>query len=265
MLACGGGRARALIIYLLAEINVARSNIDFAALERRPPGDVRRWAQRHCKSEGIAALENAIVDQSRLIILVTSFAPHYIGLLTPAFAGLGVTPVAIVQPRVAVEALQALGFYEKLAQAIGRPITTILADNPFALVQSMKALASGAVVAMRIDSLPVRTNSFLVSSLFGKPSAFPASILQMAARAEAVLLPLFVLRSGRSFVSRFGDPVTVGHEAGNKELVDAAAAINSQIQQALLDAPTSYSSWYALYEKMRLAEEVLVQMKDPVA
>lgn len=250
-------RARASIIYARSEIATARSSLDFAALEARSPADMADWAQAHCEAENTDQLRSALEDGSPLVLLVTSFAPHYFGLITPELVRLAGRRVAILQPRQALEPLHEIGFYERLSAASGQPIDTIVADSPAALLQSIRALASGSIVALRIDSIPTQTGNFLLSRMFGRPAAFPASILHMGRSKGAVFLPLFVLRRKRGFATSFGAPVKLGPRPSNVELIDAATAIDGQIESRLKSNASSYSAWYSVYEKLRLAKELI--------
>lgn len=259
-LALREGLMETLRIMFSGELNTARSHIEFAEFEKIPLDDLSLWAEQHISSQELSNLNDALQENQAVILLSTSFAAHYYGIMTPTDIDSSVDRIIILQPSLALKPLQEIGFYEKLQAASGRRIDTIPADSPYSLLKAVKLLRKGGIAVARFDSLPTETNSFVLTEMFGLPSAFPSSLLRMAQMANAAILPIFIYRAGGKFVTRFGSHVDVPVGASGSELQLAAMAITSQVEHEIAERPSEYTGWAGYFDKYRLGRELRAEL-----
>ncbi len=250
------GSIRATGVLLAGEINTVRSHIEFASFEALEDGALRGWVANHTAVEQIHALTRAMKSHGSVLILTTSFASHYYGLVSPEIRGCGVSNIVVLQPSTALQPLQAIDFYGRLERAGSGSIETIPADSPYSLMKAIKAIKRGGAGVARFDSLPTETANFLLTSMLGVEVAFPVSLLRMAQLARVPILPLFVFRRAGRFVTKFGQPVAVHPDASSEEFSSIAASVSRQVEQEMLARPGEYTAWHGFYEKVRTAREI---------
>jgi len=263
--ALGIGRISSYRVLFGGEINLARSDMDFADFEKISPENLRSWAQRHVSVRDLANFASALERHPSLILLSTSFAAHYYGLVAQQTTHLPIERIIVLQPNEALRPLQEIGFYDKIRVASGRRIETIAADSPYAMLKAIKLLRKGGVAVARFDSLPTETNSFLLAKMFGVETAFPSNLLRMAQMTKAAILPIFIYREDGAFVTRIGKPVSVSPTAGGAELQAAATAISEQVEEEIALRPAEYTAWPGYHDKVRLAREIRLELRDELA
>ena len=114
-----------------------------------------------------------------------------------------------------------------------------------------------SVAIARFDSLPTETNSYVISKMFGQNVAFPFSLIKLAQLSDAVIIPVFVIRQGKLFITKFGEPVEIPTKAGPNGYVQIAANIGMQVENEIIANAQMYTSWNGIYEKMRMAHELI--------
>ncbi len=119
-----------------------------------------------------------------------------------------------------------------------------------------RALNRGAIVAVRIDSMPVKTNTYLISDLFNRPSVFPANVVSVAQRFDALVVFAVTGQVGGKVETRIFELPQAGEDAQGR-LASLAESMNGHLQNEVLRQPHFYTSWYALYEKDMLAREAI--------
>lgn len=234
----------------------SKYDLEFASLERKSTEATREWADAYTTLENENFLAERLKQRRPVILVLASFSLHYFGLLAVRRLAALCEKITIAQPSEALGPLASLGFYAKLSKAIGITIHGVPSDRPTAMVAIGKALKRGGVVAMRVDGLPARTSSFSLSSLLGRPAMFPMSILLLARRYEADVIPFFVHCTAGRYVTTVGTPVEVRASASDTDISCAALKLDEQIGQAIRLKPGEYSGWLSVHAKWRLAEEV---------
>lgn len=252
---------RAWQLFWGTQCQSVQSLIDFSHLNGLLPDDVRRFARNKAHFRNIEVLEASVSGQRPVILLLASFSLHYLGLVTESSTKLVDTvAVKVVQPSAALLPLNEMGFYEKLSAASSRVISGIYADHAAVAVHVGRALKKREIVAMRIDSLPVKTASYVIADFMGNQATFPLSVLELAAKFGADLIPFFVQKDGNGFVTSFGEPVRLNATPGNSDYTNAANQIYAQMAERILAAPDAYLAWHAVHEKWRMATELQVAM-----
>ncbi|RSU78949.1 hypothetical protein BRX37_03450 [Sphingomonas sp. S-NIH.Pt3_0716] len=250
---------KTILTLLNAEINTARAHIEFAEFEAIPKHELVSWVANHTLIENIEALEESLEQRKSTLILSTSFASHYYGLVSPSTSPRihKIAPkIVVLQPSIALEPLNAIGFYDRLETAGAVPIETIPADSPYSMIKAIKSMKRGGLGVARFDSLPTETGNFLLTEMFGMEVAFPASLLRMAQLSDAAILPLFIFRRGGKFVTRFGSPVLLTPDATTEHLTLAANSLSKQVEEEIRKRPNEYTAWHGFYEKVRIAREI---------
>ena len=255
-LACGVNRPRAMWILFLTLVHNAENAIYFAALERLSDEALAAWAERHKELRNIEVLNQSKAN-GPVILLLVSFSLHYFGPMQPLHRSRGdAAAIRVVQPSAALTPLNRIGYYERLSRVFGRSIEGIFADSPTVAIHVVRAANRGAVVAMRVDSLPTQTLQFVETKLCGRPSMFPLSILQLAAHLGADLIPFSVVRRNGRFVTELHQPVRLPRGASPDDYMQAAAVLDEQTGALLRAHPEQYTAWPAVLEKWRMAAEV---------
>ncbi|WP_444915994.1 LpxL/LpxP family acyltransferase [Microbulbifer sp. TRSA007] len=257
---CSAGKKESSIIFLSSLIAGAKAQIELAWILQQKNEKIREWASKHITYEGTEHINRSLEKNKPVILLLTSFSLHYHGLLAPERLKIGDRQISIVQPIAALSPLRKVGFYEKISKISGNYIKGIMADTPTAPFQIVRALKKNSIIAMRIDSMPTKTSNILISELLGRKSAFPLSILMIAARCNADLIPFHVWENDNSYTTTFGKAINLGGSPSEKDYIDAAEKIDSHIGNAIKKYPHQYSAWYAIFEKWRMAEEIQHQL-----
>lgn len=109
---------------------------------------------------------------------------------------------------------------------------TYIDSDPMAMMEIMKALKNGEVLAMLVDK-PWDSRSLRVP-FFGKPSAFPLGPVRIARLAGVPIFPAFcVWKRPREYEAILCDPVEVGggdpEEAETRVLTELAKVIERQV------------------------------------
>jgi len=109
---------------------------------------------------------------------------------------------------------------------------TYIDSDPMAMMEILKALSRGEVLAMLVDK-PWDSRSVSVP-FFGKPSAFPVGPVRLARLAGVPIFPAFcVWKRRREYEAILCDPVTVagpdGEEAERRALTALAQVIEGQV------------------------------------
>ncbi len=249
----------AFFTLLRAEMRTVSAGIEFAFLKRLPSPALKAWGQKSSSLRGIEILDEALRAGHGVMVLHASFTGHYYGLLKASLlsaAGATEREVVIVQPETGLAPLRRIGFFDRLEAACMVRISTIVADDRKALVSMGRALNRGAIVAVRIDSMPVKTNTYLISDLFNRPSVFPANVVSVAQRFDALVVFAVTGQVGGKVETRIFELPQAGEDAQGR-LASLAESMNGHLQNEVLRQPHFYTSWYALYEKDMLAREAI--------
>jgi lauroyl/myristoyl acyltransferase len=113
---------------------------------------------------------------------------------------------------------------------------TYIDSDPMAMMEIMKALKTGEVLAMLVDK-PWDSRSVHVP-FFGKPARFPLGPVRIARLAGVPIFPAFcVWKRPREYEAILCDPVVVGggdpEEAESRALADIAKVIEKQVTSNL--------------------------------
>lgn len=257
---CRCGIVKSSIILLTSLALGVKDQIEFAWLLQKENKKIKKWSDKYVAYEGIENINNSLKEDNPIILLLTSFSLHYHALLSIEKLNIAKKQISIVQPVAALSHLRKIKFYEKISEISGYFIKGIMADSPTAPFQIVRALRKNAIVAMRIDSMPTKTSNILISELLGEKSAFPLSILMIAAKCNANLIPFHVWRNGKYYTTTFGKPIRLRDNPSEIDYVSAAKKIDAYISSAIKSHPYQYSAWYAIFEKWRMAEEIQHQI-----
>ncbi len=175
--------------------NYARSLVDFGRYRGMSPGKLEGEISG---VEGGEHIDTAL-RAGRGILLVTGHIGNWeLGGLY--FVSKGLTLNVVGLPDIAPEINDIRETYRKRYD-----IRTILLDGtPFAALEMMAALRRGEVVAMLVDRW--ENGNGVQVDIFGKPRLLPRGPFVLSRATGAMILPGFVVRSGRSYIGIYEKP-----------------------------------------------------------
>jgi len=113
---------------------------------------------------------------------------------------------------------------------------------------------------MRVDSLPTQTNRFVFSNISSHKSVFPLSILELASKFNATILPFHIFIQGDKYVTEFGEPVYIDNNLQNEDYSAISRNLDFEMFNKVSELPYQYSGWAGLLDKIRLAQSLEVEV-----
>lgn len=135
-----------------------------------------------------------------------------------------------VQVRVVMYRNHAAEFMDRKVARRGKVRQTFIDDDPMSMMEIVRALQQGEVLAMLVDK-PWDSRSMAVP-FFGKPSLFPLGPVRLARLAGVPIFPAFcVWNRLREFEAILCDPIEVGGGDPEQAEYDALSKLSVVIQK----------------------------------
>ena len=261
--ACKVGSFEAWRIFFMTRVHHALNLLHFASFVGMDDAALGQWAAARTTVINADRIDEALDAGRPVILLLVSFALHYPGLINcGAHQRWTRREVCVVQPEAALGPLTAIGFYERLSRVSGRRIYGVQADSQTVAIKVARAVGAGALIAMRVDSLPTQTPSFVESTLCGRPSMFPLNLLALASKLGAELIPFSVVREGTRFITQLHEPSRLTSGATADDYTRVAAELDACIGRLIRANPGQYTAWSAVAEKWRMAREIQEHLRS---
>lgn len=222
---------------VLAEaVDICRTFASFASCLTESLAGERPEAQTaQCRVLGEERLRQALARQSGLIV-VTAHAGPWDAAARLLSNRLGAN-VMLVMQREDHEVARDL--HDRVRQMGGVTVLHVGADALDGLPM-LRHLRAGGVVALQLDR-SLSGGRTLSTTLFGERFMVPRGPFQLAALAEAPIMPLFARRLGYfKYELLVGQPLLVRRRAELSELSRAAQRITAQMEQFLRSCPTQW-------------------------
>jgi len=248
---------KAYIGYWNLQVNDAKNIVLNCFLHEQDVEQLKIWSQNNIIYKKYDNFLNAVNRDKPILLLLNSFTVHYLGLLKNSHIG---REIKIVQPKVALDILNKVGFYEKLSIVSGNSISGIEADNKRVGIKLVKSLKKNEILAMRVDSLPTQTNRFVFSTISNQKSVFPLSILELASKFNATIIPFHIFIQEEKYVTEFGEPLYVNDNLQNEDYSIISRNLDFEMFNKVSELPYQYSGWSGLLDKIRLAQTLEVEV-----
>lgn len=226
--------------YWSLQVNDAKNIVLNCFLHEKDTEQLKVWSQNNITYNKYDNFLNAVNRDKPIILLLNSFTVHYLGLLKKSDIARN---IKIVQPKVALDILNRVGFYEKLSNVSGNSISGIEADNKRVGIKLVRSLKKNEILAMRVDSLPTQTNRFVFSNISSHKSVFPLSILELASKFNATILPFHIFIQGDKYVTEFGEPVYIDNNLQNEDYSAISRNLDFEMFNKVSELPYQYSGW----------------------
>ncbi|MCG7552561.1 MULTISPECIES: hypothetical protein [unclassified Pseudoalteromonas] len=243
--------------YWSLQVNDAKNVVLNCFLHEKDIEQLKVWSQNNIRYNKYENFLDADNRNKPIILLLNSFTVHYLGLLKNSNID---RKIKVVQPKLALDILNKVGFYEKLSIVSGNSISGIEADSKRVGIQLVKSLKKNEILAMRVDSLPTQTNRFVFSNISNQKSVFPLSILELAAKFNATILPFHIFLQDDKYVTEFGKPVYLDNKLKNEDYGVISKKLDFEMFNKVSELPYKYSGWAGLLDKIRLAQSLEVEV-----
>jgi KDO2-lipid IV(A) lauroyltransferase len=221
---------------LTEQRDVARTFAQFGACLAESLGWDRVEGQSfQCRVCGEATLRELEKNQSGFVVLTA-----HVGAWDLAAKHLQKEfhrPVMIAMTREPNQASQE--FHDSIRLRRGVEIVHV-GDNTFEGLRLLRHLRNGGVIAVQMDRVPAGSRGLSVP-LFGQDFRVPLGPFQLAALANAPLVPVFCARTGYfEYEITVNPEVRIGRRPSAEQLCAAASAVSRELERFLRRYPTQW-------------------------